>query len=465
MKKIISYYLTVIMLVLMFGQAFVINSTTTYAKTNSWPTAPDLVGETAILIEPNSGTILYEKNSHKKMYPASITKIMTALLTIENCKMNEKVVYSKQNINSIQPGDANIGCQIGEEMTVKDCLYALMLSSANETARALAEHISGSCDAFAQLMNERAKQAGAKDTHFANPNGLHDPNHYVTAYDMAMIMKAAIKYPVFLYIIHTTEYTLPKNNKRKTPYPSYQRHKMIYSTSEYYDPDVVGGKTGYTDQAGKTLVTYAKRGDLDLISVVMKSKDEQTIFTDTRKLLDYGFNNFQYVNVSKNDTRFDSDTDTLLKSPFSTDIANIVIDSSASILVPKNTKVSDLDTKVTFKSDGDSFARITYKYGDKVLGTAKIKYLTSESKNKESTESSTTVTTTTNNVKETVASQKQNTTKVNKETSKSDNTNSNLELILPILIIIIIIVVIIFIFAMQRRKINRVRAMKRNRNR
>ena len=101
MKKIISYYLTVIMLVLMFGQAFVINSTTTYAKTNSWPTAPDLVGETAILIEPNSGTILYEKNSHKKMYPASITKIMTALLTIENCKMNEKVVYSKQNINSI----------------------------------------------------------------------------------------------------------------------------------------------------------------------------------------------------------------------------------------------------------------------------------------------------------------------------------------------------------------------------
>lgn len=203
----------------------------------------------------------------------------------------------------------------------------------------------------------------------------------------------------------------------------------------------------------------------DLISVVMKSKDEQTIFTDTRKLLDYGFNNFQYVNVSKNDTRFDSDTDTLLKSPFSTDIANIVIDSSANILVPKNTKVSDLDTTVTFKSEGDSFARITYKYGDKVLGTAKIKYLTSKSKNKESTESSTTVTTTTNNVKETVASQKQNTTKVNKKTSKSDNTNSNFKLILPILIVVIIIVVIILIFVMQRRKINRVRAMKRHRNR
>ena len=333
------------MLVSVFGQAFAFSLTNTYGATVSLPKAPDIVGECAILIEPNTGTVLYEKDPNKKMYPASITKIMTALLTLEHCDMNETVVYSKKNIESLTAEDSNIQCKVGEKMKVKDCLYALMLSSANEAATALAEHISGNTEEFAKLMNARAKKAGAKNTHFANPNGLHNENHYVTAYDMAMIMKDAIKYPAFLDIIHSTTYTIPVNNKRTEPFTSYQRHMMIYPTSQYYYADVIGGKTGYTDQAGKTLVTYAKRGDVSLISVVLKSNGD-VVFEDTKKLLDYGFANFTYVNVSENDTKFNSDSSNTLVSPFSKTNASISVDKDASILLPNGVKFDDLDTEV-----------------------------------------------------------------------------------------------------------------------
>lgn len=205
------------MLVTFVGQAFGGWQTDVSAATKkSLPKAPSIIGESAILIEPTTGTIIYEKDPHKKMYPASITKIMTALLTIENCKMDETVTFSDATIHSLQYGDANMGCSVGEKMTVKDCLYALMLQSANEVATALGEHIAGSTKKFAEMMNKRAKEAGALNTHFANANGLHDPNHYVTAYDMAMITRAASKYSVFNDIVNTTTYTIKHNNKRKT---------------------------------------------------------------------------------------------------------------------------------------------------------------------------------------------------------------------------------------------------------
>ena len=198
----------------------------------------------------------------------------------------------------------------------------------------------------------------------------------------------------------------------------------------------------------------------------MKSKDESTVFTDTKKLLNYGFDNFQYVNVSKNDTRFNSDTDSLLKSPFSSNVANIVIDSSANILVPKNVKISDLDTTVTFKSEGNSFANITYKYGDKILGTAKIKYLTSESEKESSSESLTTAAKSATDVKETATSQNQNAATTTKtKVTKSGSSGNGLKIILPISIAVIIIIAIIVMLALQRRRINQVRAMKRQRNR
>lgn len=461
MKKFLSYILSVFMLVTFVGQAFGGWQTDVSAATKkSLPKAPSIIGESAILIEPTTGTIIYEKDPHKKMYPASITKIMTALLAIENCKMNDTVVYSKKNLDSLTAEDSNIQCQVGEKMSVKDCLYALMLSSANETATALAEHIAGSSEAFAKLMNERAKQAGATDTHFANPNGLHDDNHYVTAYDMSMIMKAAIQYPVFLDVIHTTEYTIPANNKRTEPFQSYQRHKMLFTTSPYYDADVIGGKTGYTDQAGKTLVTYAKRGNVSLISVVMKSNGDQ-VFDDTKKLLDYGFDNFNYENVSENDSRFNFDTSNDFISPFSDTISNITVDKNASILIPKGISFSDLDTNVSFNLTDGSFATITYKYGDMVLGTANINYIQS----KDNDETKAEETTSTNNI---VTNAVSTTTKALEKTNNSKTTTNNskktsfnfLPIILIVLFIAIVAAAIIAIKAHQR-KLNKIRDMKR----
>lgn len=461
MKKFLSYILSVFMLVTFVGQAFGGWQTDVSAATKkSLPKAPSIIGESAILIEPTTGTIIYEKDPHKKMYPASITKIMTALLAIENCKMNDTVVYSKKNLDSLTAEDSNIQCQVGEKMSVKDCLYALMLSSANETATALAEHIAGSSEAFAKLMNERAKQAGATDTHFANPNGLHDDNHYVTAYDMSMIMKAAIQYPVFLDVIHTTEYTIPANNKRTEPFQSYQRHKMLFTTSPYYDADVIGGKTGYTDQAGKTLVTYAKRGNISLISVVMKSNGDQ-VFDDTKKLLDYGFDNFNYENVSENDSRFNFDTSNDFISPFSDTISNITVDKNASILIPKGISFSDLDTDVSFNLTDGSFATITYKYGDMVLGTANINYTQS----KDNDETKAEETTSTNNI---VTNAVSTTTKALEKANNSKTTTNNskktsfnfLPIILIVLFIAIVAAAIIAIKAHQR-KLNKIRDMKR----
>lgn len=461
MKKFLSYILSVFMLVTFVGQAFGGWQTDVSAATKkSLPKAPSIIGESAILIEPTTGTIIYEKDPHKKMYPASITKIMTALLAIENCKMKDTVVYSKKNLDSLTAEDSNIQCQVGEKMSVKDCLYALMLSSANETATALAEHIAGSSEAFAKLMNERAKQAGATDTHFANPNGLHDDNHYVTAYDMSMIMKAATQYPVFLDVIHTTEYTIPANNKRTEPFQSYQRHKMIFTTSPYYDADVIGGKTGYTDQAGKTLVTYAKRGNVSLISVVMKSNGDQ-VFDDTKKLLDYGFDNFNYENVSENDSRFNFDTSNDFISPFSDTISNITVDKNASILIPKGISFSDLDTDVSFNLTDGSFATITYKYGDMVLGTANINYTQS----KDNDETKAEETTSTNNI---VTNAVSTTTKAPEKANNSKTTTNNskktsfnfLPIILIVLFIAIVAAAIIAIKAHQR-KLNKIRDMKR----
>lgn len=457
MKKIITYIVSFVMLLSVIGQATNIYNTTTYADTKqTFPKAPDIVGKSAILINPITGTILYEKDSHKKMYPASITKIMTALLTLENCKMNEEIIYSKKNIESLTWEDSNIDCKVGEKMTVKDGLYALMLASANETATALAEHISGSTENFTKLMNDRAKQAGATDTHFANANGLHDDNHFVTAYDMAMIMNDAIKYPAFLDVIHATEYTIPANNKRKKPYPSIQRHMMIHPTSQYFDADVIGGKTGYTDQAGKCLVTYAKRGNVPLICVVLKS-DGDVVFEDTKKLLDYGFDNFESLNIFENDTRFNTNAFDNLASPFATTDKTITVDKDTFIMVPKGVSIADLDTEVSFHLTDDSFATITYKYGNHIMGSAKMKYInlgsTSEKEISTETESKTE-----NNVAPTKK----------EKTTQAETKKTNKPVLLTIIIIIFVVIIIVSILTaimLHRRKLNRIRALKRRRNR
>lgn len=428
-------------------------------ETTDWPSGPGVFAQTAVVIDASTGTVLYNKKANTTMYPASITKIMTALLTIENCKMNEKVVFSEYAVNSLSYDDANAACQIGEEMTVKECLYALMLTSANEVATALGEHIAGSEEDFAKMMNERAKKAGAKNTNFVNANGLHDPNHYVTAYDMAMITRAASQYSVFNDIVNSTAFTISKNNKRTESFTSYQRHKMVWPTSGLYYDGIIGGKTGFTDQSGTTLVTYAKRNDMTLICVVLKS-NAANVYTDTTSLLDFGFENFSLVNASEEDNRFSDSISHNLSSPFSTNRNSISLDADSSVLLPKGTSFSDLKTSVDFKLEENSFGTITYKYGDTTVGSAKLVYTNNSNSNEESTTEAPT------EKKEEITTSVDDTNTEDKPASQTvqEKQKEKTNWTVPIIIIVVVIVIIAFAI-IQKRRLDKIRSMKRRRRR
>ncbi len=454
MRKLLSYILIFILAITSIVPFGDVSVSAAKAVTTTWPSAPDIYGKSAVLIEASTGTILFNKKCHKKMYPASITKIMTALLTIENCSLDETVVFSENAVNSLSYDDANIGCQVGEEMTVKDCLYGLMLSSANEVATALGEHIAGSIDKFTEMMNERAIQAGATDTHFANANGLHDVNHYVTAYDMAMITREASRYSLFNEIVNTTTYTIPKNNMREESFTSYQRHKMIWPTSGYYYDDIIGGKTGFTDQAGTTLVTYAERNGMTLICVVLKSSGT-SVYNDTKLLLDYGFDNFSLKNISENDSRFSESDIQTLQSPFCDGTDTIYLDTASNVVVPNDADFSQLTAAVEFESSDNSFATITYNYGNRTVGSAQIMY--SSTTYQDNAENATT-----NND----SSDEETTVSLENNTQKDKKTSFKLPgFILPVAIVLVIVILLIVLITIQRKKINRIRAMKRHRKR
>lgn len=248
--------------------------------------APSVAAEGAVLINCGTGQILFEKNARTPFYPASITKIMTALLTVENCSLNDVVTFSKAATTNLESGAVTISLTEGDQLTVKDSLYALLLKSANEVANGLAEHMGGSVENFANMMNVRAAQLGCTGTHFANPNGLNNASHLTTPYDMALIARAAYANPVISQISTTTAYQMPatKQSGAKT---ITMGHKMLYPTDSRYYPGMVGGKTGYTSKAGNTLVTCVEQNGVRLIAVVMKASG--THYTDTKAMLDYGF--------------------------------------------------------------------------------------------------------------------------------------------------------------------------------
>ena len=260
--------------------------------------APNIVAESAILIDANTKTVLYEKNGYDKHYPASITKLMTALLAIENLSSNDTITFSQEAIFGIESGSSHIAINVDEQLTVDQALHGLLLMSANEVANGLAEAVSGSVEAFAERMTERAKELGALNTHFVNPHGLHNTDHYTTAYDMALIASYLVDNEYFLQIMKDSTYQIPATNKTDETRYLYQQHKMLNPSRDttIYRKDVIGGKTGYTNEARQTLVTMAKQGDTTLIAVVLKS-ERDAIYTDTAQLLDYGFESYHSLNL------------------------------------------------------------------------------------------------------------------------------------------------------------------------
>ena len=249
---------------------------------------PDVKAEAYCVINRKDGSIVYSKNMDDRYYPASITKIMTALVTLEHCTdLDDTVVFNSEVMDSISSNSSTLNpvAILDEEMTVRDALFGLMLNSANECASALAVYTAGSIDAFVEMMNEKAQELGAVNTHYMNAHGLDDDDHYTTAHDMAIIFDAALKNDVFRYVDSTAAYTIPATNKYGERNCT-STNQLINGARPY--EGVYAGKTGHTANAGRTLVTAAYRDGMDLICVIMKS-DNDNFYSDTETLFDHAF--------------------------------------------------------------------------------------------------------------------------------------------------------------------------------
>lgn len=345
---------------------------------DSWPAPPQLEGEKAILMEVNSGTILYEKNSRLQGYPASITKIATAIVAIENGDFNDKVTFSSDAVFKTE--GSGIWRDVDEVMTLEECMYAMMLESANECAYAIAEHVGGTYDHFIEMMNDKAAELGCEGTHFNNPNGLPDEEHYTTCYDMALISSYALKNNTFRQIVGTIRYDIPPTNKHEEITYLTNHHKMIKRSEDVYYEPCVGGKTGYTNEAGNTLVTFAEKDGVTLVCVVLQeSKSSQ--YADTRVLLDWGFENFYNYNISEQmeaSVREASKTDNLSKkgkerSGFLEGGSFADIDKSAVITLPTGVPFSAAVQKLGEQASGTEVAgTLEFTYQDRIVGAADI---------------------------------------------------------------------------------------------
>ena len=261
---------------------------------------PSLDARAYILIDAQTGDVLCEKNSRETLYPASTTKIMTAILALELGDLDEMMTASQSAIDAIGYNGSNIGIIPGEKIRMENLLQAMLISSANEAANIIAENISGSMEEFVELMNKRAKELGTVETHFANPSGIHDTMHFTTAADLACISRYAMTLPKFREIVGTHSFTMPATNKHsKWPELTNSNKLMLNNTSDLYE--INGIKTGFTGPAGNCLISSARNEDgMELIAVVMGVKNEnaaENVRKYSKELLDYGFTDFERVEL------------------------------------------------------------------------------------------------------------------------------------------------------------------------
>ena len=350
----------------------------------SWPVGPDaLWSDKAILIDLDTGVALYEKNADAQDYPASTTKILTALLVLENASMDDVVTFSADAINNTE--GSGIWRMEGEQLTVEQCMYALMLASANECAYALAEHVTGGDhDAFVQMMNDRAAALGCTNTHFTNPNGLPDEEHVTTARDLAKIAREAYQNEMFRQIAGTEEYRIPATNMQDEEVLMYNHHKMICGkkTDQYLYGPATAGKTGYTKAALHTLVTFAEWEGHRLACVVLRSRGDAQ-YTETHDLFEYGFLNFSNVNISENETRLDLAALTEgYTVPDGMEITDAQINPEAMLTLPNGVSIDDTTAEVVYTTadDGSQTGEVIYTYGGNEVGRTQILVSTQEVK-------------------------------------------------------------------------------------
>ena len=338
---------------------------------SGWPTGPVVSAESAILIEAETGTILYEKGIHKKQYPASTTKILTALLAYENSQLDEVVAFSKADVFTIPRGSNNIAMDAGWTLSMDDCLHALLIRSANEVAYAMAAHVGGSWDNFADMMNKRAQELGAVDSNFVNPNGLPNEEHVTSAYDLAMIGRA------FFANDYLTRITLePKLVVEKPNGTLVDWNQMpLIPSGKYAYQYIVGCKTGYTDSAHNTMVSCAEKNGLRLICVVLND-DNPMYNEDSIALFEYGFSNFNKVNVSQTETKYDIDNIGFFYD--NSDIFGeaqpiLSLNKDDCVIIPKTASIADLTSNISYDVDVPGTAAvISYEYHGVNVGSVTL---------------------------------------------------------------------------------------------
>jgi len=348
-----------------------------YSSWSEWPEAPETEAGAVYLMELGSGAVLYKKNENEKMYPASITKILTGLVVVENAQPDEMVTFSYNAVHDIDSGGFSYIADTNDQLSVEDCLYAMMLPSSNEAAYALAEHVGGSMSGFAQMMNDRAAELGATNSHFSNSHGLYAEDHYTTAHDMAMIMWGALENEDFVKYDSTLTYTTAPTKTQPDGYLCRMRHQMMTPGSAYYNSNVKAGKTGYIQAAQNTLVTYAEKDDLKLLCVVMRVDGAEKACEVTQSLLDYGFNNFGFNSISGS-----ADLGMMEKTAsaaLNRVVQNFRIGDEAEVLIPN--EMNGMEFDMTFRVDRDSldgdtaYGKIIYSYNGIEVGEDSVEIL------------------------------------------------------------------------------------------
>jgi len=349
-------------------------------ETENWPVGPVVNAESAILIEAGTGTILYAKNVHQQEYPASTTKLLTCLIAAETCSLDEIVTFSQSAVSDTPRDSSHIAIDAGEELTMEQSLNAILIASANEVSFAVAEHISGTWEDFAVLMNEKATELGCLNSNFINPNGLPDDNHYTTAYDLAMIGRAFFDQELLCKISSTAVLDIPASEKQPDHIIEYSKNQLIKGEKYEY---LVGSKTGYTNAARNCLVTCAEKDGLKLICVVMK--DESPLqFEDTLSLFDYGFSNFEKINISQTETKYNIDNAGSFYSEnsiFGSVEPIISLNSDGYIILPNTAAFEDTVSTISYNTDEeDQVAVITYTYHDVFIGSVTVDLATAASR-------------------------------------------------------------------------------------
>ena len=305
-----------------------------------WPAGPDITSDTGILMDADTGVVLYNKGGDEQRYPASITKIMTLLVAVENSTMDEKVTFTETGVRNVTADSSNIGTKVGEVLTMEDCLHALIIQSANDVAAQIAEHIGGTEQAFIDMMNQRASEIGCTNTHFANSSGLPDDNHYSSARDMALIFREGLKNETFRTVVGTPDYIIQPTNMNSQQRILHTHHPMFAPESGFYYEGCIGGKTGTTVAAGHTLVTGVTRDNTTYIAVTMRGTELSNSCMDSTAMFNYAFENFTKTEVN-----------------------------GGYVFLPKGVELNSL----TEKSENTNGKTETgYYFGDYLIGTASV---------------------------------------------------------------------------------------------